>query len=238
MAKHITRTISNNAYWQINKHLHKQLGLRTTLLLQHFIDLQTKVFHGNEFFQSYKQIEKELCLTNHHIKDSIKKLKEAGVVTVEKKKMPAKNYYFVLLNKVEELLSLDSGNSSVKPEIPQTVNLQPTSEVNITLLDSGKSPNKSVDNQPTYKRNNNKRNKEKEIIKNTDSSIVKENNILKRLLDDLIQFENVSKFKLSFQEIEEYGGIEEVYKKLNFTESQKNNWTRAINNVISINQAV
>ncbi len=59
MAKHITRTISNNAYWQINKHLHKQLGLRTTLLLQHFIDLQTKVFHGNEFFQSYKQIEKE-----------------------------------------------------------------------------------------------------------------------------------------------------------------------------------
>ena len=238
MAKHITRTISNNSYWQINKHLHKQLGLRTTLLLQHFIDLQTKVFRGNEFFQSYKQIEKELCLTDYHIKDSIKKLKEAGVLTVEKKGMPAKNYYFVLLNRVEELLSLDSGNSPVKPEIPQTVNLQPTSEVNITLQDSEKLPNKSSDNHLTYKRNNNKRNKEKEIIKNTDSSLVKENNILKRLLSDLIQFENVNKFKLSFQEIEEYGGIEEVYKKLNFTESQRNNWTTAINNVISINQAV
>lgn len=239
MAKHITRTISNNSYWQINKHLHKQLGLRTTLLLQHFIDLQTKVFHGNEFFQSYKQIEKELCLTEYHIKDSIKRLKEVGVVTVEKKGMPAKNYYFVLLNRVEELLSLDSGKSSVKSEIPQTVNLQPTSEVNITLQDSGKSPNKSVDNHLTYKRINNKRNKEKEIIKNnTDSSVTKENNILKRLLDDLIQFDNVKKFKLSYQEIEEYGGIEKVYKKLNFTESQRNNWTRQINNVISINQAV
>lgn len=238
MAKHITRTISNNSYWQINKHLHKQLGLRTTLLLQHFIDLQTKVFHGNEFFQSYKQIEKELCLTEYHIKDSIKRLKEVGVVTVEKKGMPAKNYYFVLLNRVEELLSLDSGKSSVKSEIPQTVNLQPTSEVNITLQDSGKSPNKSVDNHLTYKRNNNKRKEEKEIIKNTDSSLVKESNILKKLLSDLIQFENVNKFKLSFQEIEEYGGIEQVYKKLNFTESQRNNWTTAINNVISINQAV
>ena len=239
MAEHITKTISNNSYWQINKHLHKQLGLRTTLLLQHFIDLQTKVFHGNEFFQSYKQIEKELCLTDYHIKDSIKRLKEAGVLTIEKKGMPAKNYYFVLMNRVEELLSLDSGISSVKTDVPQTVKLQPTSEVNITLQDSGKSTNKSVDNQPTYKRINNKRNKEKEIIKNnTDSSVTKEANILKRLLDDLIQFDNVEKFKLSYQEIEEYGGIQKVYKKLNFTESQKNNWTRQINNVISINQAV
>tara|TARA_R100000951_G_scaffold40486_1_gene34301 strand:- start:262 stop:981 length:720 start_codon:yes stop_codon:yes gene_type:complete len=239
MAEHITKTISNNSYWQINKHLHKQLGLRTTLLLQHFIDLQTKVFHGNEFFQSYKQIEKELCLTDYHIKDSIKRLKEAGVLTIEKKGMPAKNHYFVLLGRVEELLSLDMGNSTVKPEIPQTVKNQPTSEVNITLQDSEKSTNKSVDNQPTYKRINNKRNKEKEIIKNnTDSSVTKEANILKRLLDDLIQFDNVEKFKLSYQEIEEYGGIQKVYKKLNFTESQKNNWTRQINNVISINQAV
>lgn len=242
MAKHITRTISNNSYWQINKHLHKQLGLRTTLLLQHFIDLQTKVFRGNEFFQSYKQIEKELCLTEYHIKDSIKRLKEVGVVTVEKKGMPAKNYYFVLLNRVEELLSLDSGNSSVKPEIPQTVNLQPTSEVNIILQDSGKSPNKSVDNHLTYKRNNNKRNKEKEIIKNTStdsSQDAGEINIIKRLLNDLTQYEDIDKFKLSYSIIqEEYGELAIVFDKLGFDDSQKNNWTRKINNVILNNQLV
>ena len=214
MAHHITKTISNQAFWSINKQLHKQLGLRTTLLLQHFIDLQTKVFYGNEFYQSYKQIEDELVLTEHHIKDSIKKLKEAGVMTVVKKGMPAKNHYYVLLDKVEELLSLDKGNSTVKSEIPQSVKIQPTSEVNFTEQDSGKSPNKSSENQLTNKRINNKRNKEKELIKNTDSSEVGEKNILKRLLDDLIQYEDVKKFKLSFQEIEEYGGIEKVYDKL------------------------
>jgi hypothetical protein len=242
MAKHITRTISNDAFWAINKHLHRQLGLRTTLLLQHFIDLQTKLFHNNEFFQSYKQIEDTLCLTEHHIKDSIKRLKEAGVVTVVKKGMPAKNYYFVLINRVEELLSLDSGISSVKSDVPQTIKLQPTSEVKITLQDSGKSPNKSSDNQPTYKRINNKRIKEKEIIKNTStdsSQDIGELNIIKRLLNDLTQYEDVDKFKLSYSIIEEeYGNLSIAFDKLGFDDSQKNNWTRKINNVILNNQAV
>ena len=106
--------------------------MRTTLLLQHFIDLQTKVFYGKEFYQSYKQIEDELILTEHHIKDSIKKLKEVGVLTVEKKGMPAKNHYYVLLDRVELLLSLDSENSTVKSETTQSVEIQQKSEVNLT----------------------------------------------------------------------------------------------------------
>ena len=238
MAKHITRTISNDAFWAINKHLHRQLGLRTTLLLQHFIDLQTKLFHNNEFFQSYKQIEDTLCLTDYHIKDSIKRLKEAGVLTVVKKGMPAKNHYFVLINRVEELLSLDSGISSVKSDVPQTIKLQPTSEVNITLQDSGKSPNKSSDNHLTYKRINKKEISKKEFIKNTNSSAVGEKNILNKLLDDLIQTEDVNKFKSSYYEIEDYGGIDKVFDFLELDKSQRSNWNRKINNVILINQAV
>lgn len=238
MAHHISKTISNEAFWAINKQLHKALGLRTTLLLQHFIDLQTKVFGGNEFYQSYTQIEDTLCLTEHHIKDSIKKLKEAGVMTVVKKGMPAKNHYYVLLDKVEELLSLDRGNSTVKSEIPQSVKIQPTSEVNFTEQDSGKSPNKSSENQLTNKRINNKTNKQKELIKNTDSSAVGEKNILKRLLSDITQYEDVTKFKLSFSEIQEYGGIDKVFDKLEFDESVRTNYVKAINNVILCNQAV
>ena len=238
MAHHISKTISNGAYWIINKQLHKKLGLRTTLLLQHFIDLQTKLFGNHEFYQSYKQIEKELVLTEHHIKDSIKKLRDSGVLTVEKKGMPAKNHYYVLLDRVEELLSLDSENSTVKSEIPQSVKIQPTSEVIITEQVSEKSPNKLSDNQLTKKSINNKRNNKKEFIKNTSSSTVGERNILKRLLDDLIQYEDVKKFKLSYQEIEEYGGIDKVYDTLQFDDSQRLNWSKAISNVILCNQAV
>jgi hypothetical protein len=233
MAKHITRTISNNAYWQINKHLHRQLGLRTTLLLQHFIDLQTKVFHGNEFFQSYKQINKELMLTEYHIKDSIKKLKEVGVITVEKKGMPAKNHYFVLLNRVEELLSLDIEKTPVKADELFYVN-QPTGEIMYTSQDSKKSPSKSIDEHLTYKRNKNKRKEEKEIIKKAVAVAqeeISERNILNRLLDDLIQYEDNLKFRRSWNDILDYGGLDKVFDKLDFDSSQRTNWNRRIESV-------
>jgi len=234
MAHHITKTISNNAYWQINKHLHKQLGLRTTLLLQHFIDLQTKVFGNKEFYQSYKQIEKELTLTEHHIRDSIKKLKEAGIILAEKKGMPAKNHYFVLLNKVEELLSLDLEKSPNKSEIPQTLNISPTSSSNFQSLDIENSTNQLDKNHHTKKRNNKKEIKIKENIKkNTSSSAVSqsEKNILSRLLNDLTQYEDKKKFKIAYNEIVDYGGFDKVFDILNFDDSVINNWVREIKSV-------
>jgi len=243
MAKHITRTISNQAHWQINKHLALVLGIRETLLLQHFIDLQTKLFKGlPDFFQSYQQIEDTLGFSEYHCKKTIKRLKELGVLTVEKKGMPYKNYYFVLLNRVEEYLHLDHEKSSVKPEIPQTIKNQPTSEVNITSLDNEKSPNKTGDNHLTYKTINKKELNKKELIKNTttdSSQDIGELNIIKRLLNDLTQYEDVDKFKLSYSIIEEeYGDLSIAFDKLGFDDSQKFNWTRKINNVILNNQAV
>lgn len=156
MSKHITRTVSNQAFWQINKHLHRILGLRTTLLLQHFIDLQTKVFKGEEFYQSYNQIQKELCLTEHAIKESIKKLNEEKVLSVIKKGMPAKNYYLVDLTRVEELLSLDLEKSPDKSEVVLSNENQLTSEVKTNPQVDKKSPDKLSENHLTNKRNNKK----------------------------------------------------------------------------------
>ena len=80
------------------------------------------------------------------------------------------------------------------------------------------------------------------IIKNTttdSSQDIGELNIIKRLLNDLTQYEDVDKFKLSYSIIEEeYGNLSIAFDKLGFDESQKNNWTRKINNVILNNQAV
>ena len=120
MQHHITKTISNSSYWTVNKHLNKKLGLYAALLLQHFIDLQTKVFGGKQFYQSHNQIEKELSFTYHYIRESVSTLFDNNLITIEKKGMPAKNHYFVLLDKVEELLSLDLDNSQVKLAEPLT----------------------------------------------------------------------------------------------------------------------
>ena len=235
MENHITRTISNGAYWQINKHLHKHLGLRTTLLLQHFIDLQTKIFYGKEFFQSYKQIEKELCLSEYHIKDSIKKLKDAGIVTVEKKGMPAKNYYFVLLGRVEELLSQDSEKSPNKSEVSQSVDILSTSEVIITEQVSENLTNKTVENHPTYKRiNNNKRIKEKELKKETttSSNSGSNKNITEKILDKLINPElTIKEYSNALEDFIEVGGIDGVSEILEWDTSMKNNWIKKIKNI-------
>ena len=241
MAEHITKTISNNAYWQINKHLARSIGLEATLVLQHLIDLQTKVFDKVGFFQTTKQLMEELALSKHHIQSSVSKLKEYGIITVQPKSYNNKNHYTVLLGRVEELLQVDGENFSKYLDAHHLNNNQPTSKIKINQVLGDISTNHLDDKSPTHIEKNiiiKESNKKELIKKNTDSSVTKENNILKRLLDDLIQFDNVKKFKLSYQEIQEYGGIEKVYKKLNFTESQKNNWTRQINNVISINQAV
>ena len=238
MENHITRTISNGAYWQINKHLHKHLGLRTTLLLQHFIDLQTKLFYGKEFFQSYTQIENELNLSEYHIKDSIKKLKDFGLLTVEKKGMPAKNWYFVLLNKVEEYLSLDSEKSPNKSEVSQSVNILSTSEVKITEQVSEKSPNKSVENHLTYKRiNNNKTIKEKELKKetNTNSNSGSIKKIAEKILGILIDLDSDRiKYNYAIEDYNELGGIDGISEIMEWDETVKSNWERKILNVYNL----
>jgi len=55
--------------------------------------------------------------------------------------------------------------------------------------------------------------------------------ILKKYLHDLTQYEDVDKFKFSWQMIEEDGGLDVVFNKLAFDESQKTNWRNRINNV-------
>jgi biotin operon repressor len=241
MAKHITRTISNNSYWQINKHLARTIGLEATLVLQHLIDLQTKVFEQVGFFQTTKQLMEELSLSKHHIQNSVSKLKQYGIITVESKLHNNRNHYTVLLGRVEELLQVDGENFSKYLDTHNLDNNQSTSGLNINQVLEQKLSNQLDEISSTHIEKNIKRkesNKKEIIKKNTSSSAVGEKNILNKLLDDLIQTEDVNKFKSSYYEIEDYGGIDKVFDFLELDESQRTNWNRKINNVILINQAV
>ena len=60
---------------------------------------------------------------------------------------------------------------------------------------------------------------------------VSETKILKRYLDDLIQYEDVLRFKRTWEEVEDYGGLDKIFESLQFSESQRVNWARQINNV-------
>jgi hypothetical protein len=236
MAHHITKTISNNAYWQINKHLAKTIGLEATLVLQHLIDLQTKVFEKIDFFQSTKQLMEELLLSKHHIQQSVSKLKQYGIITVECKSFNNKNHYTVLLDRVEELLQVDGENLS---KYLDTLNLdknQPSSETKSNQVLDEKLTNQLDKISPTHIEKNiiiKEIAKKENIKKNTSSSAVSqsEKNILGRLLNDLTQYEDKKKFKIAYNEILDYGGFDKVFDILNFDDSVINNWVREIKSV-------
>ena len=57
-----------------------------------------------------------------------------------------------------------------------------------------------------------------------------ENNILQKYLDNCIEY-NLDNFKKYYNQILEYGGLDKIFDKLEYTDSQRNNWSRQINTV-------
>jgi|GEM_PF-5864793 len=122
MAKEITleNILGNQAYLIINKKLLKHIGLEATLLLQHFTDLQTKVFKG-EFFQTHDKITEEMGIKRRKIENAIDTLTEIGFLSVKKKGLPPTNYFKVEIANVatflmyDEILTNNVKNNVIKP---------------------------------------------------------------------------------------------------------------------------
>jgi hypothetical protein len=106
----IIKQLTSSSYWTLNKDLCRTIGLQNTLLLQHFIDLQYKLFGGKQFYQQQERLQEELGLTEWGIKQSINYLLKEGIISVEKKGIPAKNYYLICEDKVISLLSCNTPN--------------------------------------------------------------------------------------------------------------------------------
>jgi DNA-binding transcriptional regulator GbsR (MarR family) len=101
--KLLSKTLGKTAYWTVNKSLVKSIGLESTLILQHIIDLQD-VFEKDEIFQSQPEMSKELGISEYSIKTRIPELIKLGLVNVVKKGVPCKNYYSTNDSKVIEIL--------------------------------------------------------------------------------------------------------------------------------------
>lgn len=110
--KLLKSTISKNAHWMINKKLAKGLGLEATLLLQHFIDLESGFFHG-EFYQQQDRLCEDLFLSRRQIDSAIKTLEGNGLITVTKKGIPRKNYYSINHEVILEFLQKETLENEV-----------------------------------------------------------------------------------------------------------------------------
>lgn len=105
MENKLLNILGSDAYWVLNKKLVKHLGCDATLLLQHFIDLQYKLFGGKEFFQQQERITEETSLGEHIIRECVKKLNKFGLLSITKKGLPAKNWYYIHEEQVVRMLN-------------------------------------------------------------------------------------------------------------------------------------
>lgn len=114
------KQLTSSSYWTLNKDLCRSIGLQNTLLLQHFIDLQYKVFNGKEFYQQQERIQEELGISERQVKQTISFLLNEGFISVEKKGIPAKNYYLISEDKITSVVSSLQTNQSGRIELTRT----------------------------------------------------------------------------------------------------------------------
>lgn len=90
----LKKLLSQSSYWIINKELTSNLGIETSLLLTHLIDCADML--DQPFYQQKERIMKETGITDHQWRKSMKVLQDKGILLVEKKGNPAKNYYTIV----------------------------------------------------------------------------------------------------------------------------------------------
>lgn len=123
----IKKLLSNSAYWTINKELANDIGLHATIVLQHFIDLQSSFFEDGGFYQQQDRILKDLPITIDYLRKSVKLLVDKGFLLVVKRGVPAKNHYTVLEGNILSYMSrITSGTSEVSLEVSQKDNKRST----------------------------------------------------------------------------------------------------------------
>ncbi len=158
----LKRLISNKSHWTINKHLAKKIGLESTLILQHLIDYSE--YHNKEtIFQTYKQIQSALNLSEYSVKNGVPKLKELGFISTERKGMGYKNHYTIHPTAIIDFLTQPASEGEITPasEVSTKSPLSEgennlSSEGEIDLPSEGENTpaiNKNINNKNIFKKN-------------------------------------------------------------------------------------
>jgi hypothetical protein len=110
----LIKELGLESYWMINKSICRKIGAIESLILQHFIDLQFKLFGGKEFFQQQERIMNEFGLTEHQVRKTIQTLEKLGLINIVKKGLPAKYFYSINEDEVIKLLGTSTESDSDK----------------------------------------------------------------------------------------------------------------------------
>lgn len=196
----LKQIIGNQAHWNLNKDLVKKIGLTETLVLQHFIDLSDSFFDNGWFYQQQDRICDDLSIKVDKLRDVISRLKRFGVISIERRGMPNKNYYKVNPEKVMEIINMtipqqDMGKTHNKlPNGRSDGNIQSKTKENTTTSD-GYFPQQEMG--ISVDKDNNKESKNKDS----------KNKIKQEYITQDIQYTQVDLKSLTFAEVESKFGV-------------------------------
>ena len=107
----ISKLLSTNGFIQVNKALIKKVGLHEAILIGEFCAEynyweERNMLDDGYFYSTRDNIEENTGLSEHYQRKALSNLYELGIITIEKRGLPAKNYYKinfdVLLSIIEE----------------------------------------------------------------------------------------------------------------------------------------
>ena len=115
MSNIINSTISQNAFWMVNKKLARYLQSNDAALLLADLISRREFFSGRNdldeeggFFTLSETLEEELNLTKEARQKLSKQLETVGFLLVKKKGLPSKNYYYVQDKEIVKVLGEDA----------------------------------------------------------------------------------------------------------------------------------
>ena len=109
----ISKLLSTDGFIQVNKTLIKKLGLHEAIIIGELCaEYNYWEEHGkledDMFYSTRDNIEENTGLNDHYQRKALTSLKDAGIISICKKDVPAKNYYKIHFDKLLILLSSSS----------------------------------------------------------------------------------------------------------------------------------
>lgn len=96
--------LANDNYIPFNRTLAKELGIEPAILFGALCGYQ-RHYKMQEFFREQANIMEDTCLTEYAVRQATKILQDKELIVVNKKGLPAKNYYQINTTKLLEYLS-------------------------------------------------------------------------------------------------------------------------------------
>lgn len=134
----VENTVSESAYWQVNKAIAKKVGLIAANVLADLIS-KRKYFRDRgelqgdgSFFNTAENMENDLCLGEHERRVAFKKLENAGLIQIVRQGLPSKNYFYLQDRAIVQVLETTKWSQNV------TTSGHKTRPVHVTKRDGNK----------------------------------------------------------------------------------------------------